>query len=278
MQMGFGAETKKGKLPHAFAVPCDQNTARYLTSFFHRNYFRLIVVLLMAGIISSCNNGSPQGEEVQNDWLFLDYQVTGEDGVPEGVVRVQFHLAGPEGQALLLDTPAAVLFDGHPMAEGNSKMNGGYYEAAFLLDEADNVHFITYRDPSGHVYSDTFSFPHFRLAEELPATVDRTKGLQVGFSGLDSVTVIHSLLTDTSFYGQGIDRVDSVVGGKMHFSEIELLALKNGPIHLEFFREEEQYLQRKGRLHGRLYMAYNVSREFELVEEDRGRRTADRRR
>lgn len=242
------------------------------------NSFPWAWLLLAAFILVSCNNGSPQQPDVQNDWLFLDYQVTGEDGVPEGVVRVQFHLAGPEGQALLLDTPAAVLFDGHPMAEGKSKMNGGYYEAAFLLDEADNVHFITYRDPSGNLYNDTFSFPHFRLAEELPATVDRAKGLQVDFSGLDSITVIHTLLTDTSFYGRGIDRLDSVVGGKLYFSEIELLALENGPIHLEFFREEEHYLQRNGRLHGRLYMAYNVSREFQLGEEDRGRRTADRRR
>jgi hypothetical protein len=223
-----------------------------------------MLLLLTAGIIVSCNNGSPQQEEAQNDWLFLDYQVTGEDGVPEAVVRVQFHLAGPEGQALLLDTPAAVLFDGHPMQEGKSKMNGGYYEAAFLLDETDNVHFITYRDPSGHIYNDTFSFPFFGLTEEFPPTVNRSKGLSVNFSGLDSATVIHSLLTDTSFYGRGLDRVDTIMENKIYFTDKELYALKDGPIHLEFFREEEHFLQRKGQLHGRLYMSYNVSREFEL--------------
>ncbi|MCG2617417.1 hypothetical protein LZZ85_24175 [Terrimonas sp. NA20] len=236
-----------------------------MTRHFHKVCFPLIL-LLTAVLIASCNNGSPQrATDTAGDFLYLDYQATGEDGVKEAVVRIQFHLAGPEGPALLLDTPAMVLFDGLPMTEGKSKMNGGYYEAAFLLDEENNEHFITYRDQAGHIYNDTFSFPFFRVVKELPQAISRSKGLQINFSALDSGTEIHSMLTDTSFYGRGIDRVDSVTGNQIHFTETELLALDNGPIHLEFFREEEHYLQRNGRLHGRLYLSYNVSREFELV-------------
>jgi hypothetical protein len=224
------------------------------------------MLLLLAALLTvSCNSGSPQrADDTAGDFLYLDYQATGEDGVKEAIVRIQFHLAGPEGPALLLDTPATVLFDGLPMTEGKSKMNGGYYEAAFLLDETDNEHFISYRDLSGHIYNDTFHFPYFRLEKELPETINRSKGLHISFSQLDSGTAIHSMLTDTSFYGNGIDRIDSLVDEQLHFSDKQLLTLKNGPIHLEFFREEEHYLQRNGRLHGRLYLSYNVSREFEL--------------
>ncbi|MET0465234.1 MAG: hypothetical protein ABW007_18885 [Chitinophagaceae bacterium] len=233
---------------------------------FHKPPFLISLLLLAAIFIISCNNGSPQRTaETTGDFLYLDYQATGEDGVKEAVVRIQFHLAGPDGPSLLLDSPATVLFDGHPMTEGKSKMNGSYYEAAFLLDETNNQHFISYRDMAGHIYNDTFSFPYFRLAEELPAVINRSKGLQINFASLSDSTPIHTMLTDTSFYGRGIDRVDSVTANHLQFSDIELLALKNGPIHLEFFREEEHYLQRNGRLHGRLYLSYNVSREFELV-------------
>jgi hypothetical protein len=224
-----------------------------------------LLTIVTVVVIVACNSGSSQHEQAA-DGLFLDYQATGDEALGEITVRLQFKLAGPDGKAVTLDTPATVSFDGRPLEEGKSKMNGAYYEAVFPVDAQDQLHVIDYRSPSGESYKDSFYFPFFRLAPGLPETISRANELEVNLSGLDSITIMHALLTDTSFYGRGIDRLDSVAGGKMSFSPSDLSNLRNGPVHLEFFRESERMLERNGFVHGRLYLSYNVSREVQLKD------------
>ena len=146
-------------------------------------------------------------------------------------------------------------------------MGGVYYEARYLAQGFEGLHQIEYKDGVGKVYVDTFSFPFFSLRSAgLPATVSRTKGLELEIDGLKEKDELHVMLTDTSFYGRGIDRLDTLKEGKMVFTQQDLDKLKNGPVHLEFYREKELGLNQTSRQGGRLYLSYNLSREFVLIE------------
>lgn len=218
-------------------------------------------------LLASCNEAVQQEEKVKaGDMLYMDYQATGEEGRDEVTVRVRFRPGGPEGKGMLLGAAAGVSFDGRQLKADSAKMGGTYYEARYLAQGFEGLHQIEYRDGGGKVYVDTFSFPFFSLQTELPATVSRVKGLELSINGLKEKDILHAMLTDTSFYGRGIDRMDTVREGKMLFTQQDFTRLKNGPVHLEFYREEERGLSQTGRQGGRLYLSYNLSREFVLID------------
>jgi hypothetical protein len=233
-------------------------------SFSFTDFFLAAAAIVL---LASCNAAVQQEEKFKAaDMLYMDYQATGEEGRDEVTVRIQFRFGGPEGKGILLDAAASVNFDGQRLTADSAKMGGTYYEARYLAQGFEGVHQIEYRDGGGKVYVDTFSFPFFSLRTELPATVSRVKGLELGINGLKEKDILHAMLTDTSFYGRGIDRMDTVREGKLLFTQQDLTRLKNGPVHLEFYREEERGLNQTGRQGGRLYLSYNLSREFVLVD------------
>lgn len=231
-------------------------------------HFPVLCVLASVVLLVSCNSGAPQRErdELKTDGIFLDYQAIGDESLGQVTVRLQFRFGGPEGDAIMLDAPADVRFDGQPMDTGSSKMNGGYYEAVFPIGDEAELHRINYKDAFGRSYTDSFYFPFFFLNEEIPGKVSRSKELEIRLSGLSDGIPMHVMLTDTSFYGRGVDRIDSIANGKLVFFPQVLGTLSNGPIHIELYREDERILESHGRLRGRLYLSYNISREFELGE------------
>lgn len=229
-----------------------------------------LICILIALLLAGCNDGSPQQENVQyqTDGLFLDYQAIGYEDRAEVVVRAQFRLGGPEGEVMWLKPPAAVYLDDQLMDTGSTKMTGGYYEAVFdTAEAAGKLHVIHYRDASGYSSRDSFYFPFFHLVEDVPETVNRSNGLEIRLKSRDSIAMVHTLLTDTSFYGRGLERFDTIRDGLLNFSPTDLRLIRNGPIHLEFYLEKERWLQGEIQVRGRLYLSYNISREFELMGE-----------
>ncbi|HEX2848736.1 MAG TPA: hypothetical protein VHN59_19475 [Chitinophagaceae bacterium] len=234
-------------------------------------FFLLTFFLMGIAVASliSCNAAVQQEEQFKApaDMLYMDYQVTGEEERGEVTVRLVFRYGGPEGRGMLLDTSASVSFDGQRLKADSSKMGGAYYEARYLAQGFEGLHEIEYKDGLGKVYVDTFSFPFFSLISGgLPAMVSRAKGLELEINGLKEKDELHAMLTDTSFYGRGIDRLDTLKEGKIVFTQQDLARLKNGPVHLEFYLEKERGLNQTGRQGGRLYLSYNLSREFILEE------------
>lgn len=249
-------------------LPCH---CKYMRMMFRGRFSFSSVDFFLAGVamvlLASCNAAVQQEEKYKaEDMLYMDYQATGEEGRDEVTVRLQFRYGGPEGKSMLLDSAASVSFDGQQLKADSSKMGGTYYEVRYLAQGFEGLHQIEYKDGAGKVYVDTFSFPFFSLKAELPATISRTKELELALNGLKENDILHVMLTDTSFYGRGIDRIDTVKGGKLLFTQQEFSQLKNGPVHLEFYREEERGLDQTGRQGGRLYLSYNLSREFVLED------------
>jgi hypothetical protein len=228
-----------------------------------------IMAGLSAGLLlAGCNAGTLQREKKEpvSDGLFVDCQAIGYEERGDVTVRVQFRLGGPEGNPMMLEGPAEIYFDGKPMDTGSTKMTGSYYEAVFAAAETGKEHEIHYRDTKGMSFRDTFYFPFFHLSKELPETVSRENDLEISFSGFEKQGAVHAMLSDTSFSGRGIDRIDTVQNGLLKYSPQDLQTLKNGPVHIEFYRENEWVLRNKGFLRGRVYLSYNISREFELVD------------
>jgi uncharacterized protein YceK len=232
---------------------------------FRRLSFFLLVSLVM--VMVGCNATVRQQEEEEKaDMVYMDYQATGDEEGGEITVRLQFRYGGPEGDALLLDTPASVHFDGQLLLPDSSKMGGAFYEVSYLAKEFGGLHEILFKDGSARTYTDTFRFPFFSLSTRVPGSLSRAKDLELEVKGVGEKEVLHVMLTDTSFYGRGLDRVDTVMDGKLLFTRQDFSVLKSGPVHLEFYREEERRLQKTGRQGGRLYLSYSLSREFMLID------------
>lgn len=219
-------------------------------------------------VLAGCNAGTLQKkrQEPVSDGLFVDCQAIGYEERGDVTVRVQFRMGGPEGDAVMLEEPAMIYFDGQPMDTGSTKMTGGYYEAVFAaaVEETGAGHEIHYKDASGQSFRDTFYFPFFRLSKELPESVTRDKDLEISFGGLEKRDEIHAMLSDTSYYGRGIDRIDTIENGLLKYTPEDLNTLKAGPVHIEFYKEDEWWLRRQMVARGRIYLSYNISREFEL--------------
>ncbi|PZR25283.1 MAG: hypothetical protein DI535_18890 [Citrobacter freundii] len=233
-------------------------------------FFLLITGLLAGLMMAGCNAGTLQKKKKEpvSDGLFVDCQAIGYEERPDVTVRVQFRMGGPEGDAVMLEEPAMIYFDGLPMDTGSTKMTGGYYEAVFeaAAEETRVGHEIHYKDASGQSFRDTFYFPFFRLAKELPESVNRDKDLEISFTGLGKQDEIHAMLSDTSYYGRGIDRIDTIENGLLKYTAADLKTLKDGPVHIEFYKEDEWWLRRQMVARGRVYLSYSISREFELRE------------
>jgi|SRR6218665_99454 len=236
-----------------------------------RSRFRFLcfmLALVMGLMLVGCNAGTPQWEKngLEIDGLFVDCQAIGYEERGDVTVRVQFRPGGPDGDPVMLEEPAEIYFDGQLMDTGSTRMTGGYYESVFAAGEKDQQHELHYKSAEGQSFRDTFYFPFFSLSKELPESVSRENELEIRFSGFEKQDVVHAMLSDTSFFGRGIDRVDTIENGLLKYSPEDLKVLKNGPIHIEFYKEDEWWLRGQAAARGRMYLSYNISREFELRE------------
>jgi hypothetical protein len=86
------------------------------------------------------------------------------------------------------------------------------------------------------------------------------------FEGLEKEDYLLVLMTDTSFPGKGINRVETIRNGRLIISPAELQQLTPGPVQILFTRERERPLQNGTNSGGRLAITYRLSREFILLE------------
>jgi hypothetical protein len=224
--------------------------------------------IIVAGIllISCINNREKQ---VDPDAIYLDYMVSGDEQSNRIVTKLQYRLGGRNGDAVRLGEPAGVMMDGSLLSPDSTAFYGVYYEVISQADSFAGSHSINFIDAAGKKYPVNFDFPVFSMQHELPDTMDRRTGFRIGLKGLDSTVKLRIILTDTSFYGRGIERVDSVGSGQIIITSDDLEELQNGPVHLELIREEDKRLNPGPNKGGRLYLYYSIQREFMLQDSAR---------
>lgn len=195
--------------------------------------------------------------------IFLDYQVTGNEEEDSVTVLLHFRNSDIEGEAFRLDKPSEVRLDGESLAYDSSKMTGFYYEVRKSLGSFAGKHNIVFTDTKGDSYREDFSFQAFSLVNP-PTELNFNDSLVLQFSGLEKEDYLLVLMTDTSFPGRGINRVETIRNGKLVIAPGELKQLAPGPVQIMFTREFERPLENGTKSGGRLAITYRLGREFIL--------------
>lgn len=231
-------------------------------------WLRLSFIVIVLAQLAACKSdeGKP-GPREDTGILYLDYGVWGDEERNMVTLTLRYRKEDADGDPVLLSLPAGVTFDGEELLPDSSVMNGVYYETSTSVPDFEGVHQIVFTDKSGQIYTEEFSFSPMILRSELPAVLPGNE-LIVELGGIDSGEHIHVVMTDTSFYGPGIDKIDTVRNGRLVISGDELKKLKSGPVFLELYQEEKRPLQSSMAAGGIMTRSYNIKRTFDLQHQD----------
>jgi hypothetical protein len=232
----------------------------------HRIPSILFFILLSAFIVSSCtSNEIGSAGDVNPDAVYFDYKIWGEEDKEDVTVTLQYRFGGSNGTTLVLEAPARVELDGEQIPADSSKMTGAFYEVQKPLTEFTGRHLILFTDINKKEYGEEFSFKPFKLSRELPAELERGE-LVFDFEGLEPVDYVRVFARDTSFESNDINRIDTVKNGRIILTPADLYNLVNGPINIEFYKEDEKPVKNGTREGGRIAVTYGLKREFELKD------------
>lgn len=208
--------------------------------------------------------GSASRDKAEPEQIYFDYKVTGEEGNDSVSVVLKFKEYDEFGPAVSIE-PGTVTLDGRPVPADSSSMTGPYYAAHRHIREFTGRHTIQVILPDDKKYEDEFYFRPFSVRSGISDTIHRSR-LLLEFEGLDKNDIVRILMTDTSFTGEGINRVDTVWNNKLTITRNALSYLENGPINLELVREQEMPLRNATDAGGAISIFYSIRREFWLKE------------
>jgi hypothetical protein len=194
-------------------------------------------LVLLVLFFSCTSNEIGNSKDVNPDAVFFDYEVWAEEGKEDVTVNLQYRMGGKNGTTLVLDEPSKVTLDGEQLKVDSAKVTGAYYEIQKPSISFAGKHTISFIDLNKKEYKEEFEFSPFTLDPNVPLTLNRGD-LVFNFKGLDSIDYLSVILTDTSFTSRDINDVDTVRNGRLVIKAERLSALINGPIHLQFFREQ----------------------------------------
>ncbi len=226
-----------------------------------------ICTLFVVFLQLSCKNEEIGGsKDVNPETVYFDYAAWGDEEGGDVTLKLQYRFGGSEGTTLVLDEPSNVTLDGEPIPVDSSSLKGAYYEVTRPVADFAGEHTIVFTDIKGKKYSQTFRFPAFSLAADIPGVIGRDS-LGISLAGVDSTDYIKVLMTDTSSYSQGIDTVFRPKEGRIVLPRQAIARLSPGPIHLVLYNDRDIQLSEAPKEGGRLSLSYNIKRELELKEQ-----------
>ncbi len=231
----------------------------------HNSFCVVLLASVVIGVLGCTGQDQRPGRAIDPDLVFFDYRIWGDEERNLITVTLQFREGNREGDAISLVHPANVVLDDEPLKPDSSKMNGVYYEINKTVREFEGDHVIVYTNAQGKEFRESFYFSIMELKTNIQSPV-RRKDLVFELAGLDSSDLVHVIMTDTSFYSRGIDRVDTVSSGLVMISQADLDNIRNGPVFLEFYREENWPLKETTAAGGRLSISYSLKRAFHLAD------------
>jgi hypothetical protein len=231
------------------------------------NFILAILVSIPIFSLFSCTSDEiGNSKDVNPEAVFFDYEVWAEEGKEDVTVNLQYRMGGKKGTTLVLGEPSKVILDGEQLKVDSAKVTGAYYEVQKPLSTFTGKHTISFTDLKNKEYSEEFEFIPFSLEPDVPSTLNRGD-LVFNFKGLDSVDVLSVTLTDTSFQSADITNdIDTVRNGRLVIKAHRLSALINGPIHLQFYREQMLPLKNATKEGGKFMISYGLKRDFELKD------------
>ena len=226
----------------------------------------LFYITSLVVLFSSCtSNEIGSSKDVNPDAVYFDYKIWGEEGGNDVSVMLQYRFGGSNGTTLVLDEPAKVELDGELIKTDSSKMTGAFYELIKPLATFNGNHKIVFTDINKKQYEEEFSFKPFKLSTEIPAELKRGE-LVFDFEGLNPIDYVRVFARDTSFESNDINRIDTVKNGRIKLTLADLDNLVSGPIHIQFYKEDERPVKTATKEGGRIAITYGLKREFELKD------------
>lgn len=216
----------------------------------------------LAFLLGGCFGSAERETDPEPEDIYFDFLVTGEEGNDSITVLLKFKDYDEYGEPLSLGT-GNVWLDGQALPADSSSMAGPHYSVSRSLAGFKGKHTILVQLPDKKKYRNEFSFAPFRLKTPLPDTVKRSK-MNLDLEGLSGGDVLRVLMTDTSFTGEGINRVDSVWQNRISFTRSEIQSLEPGPVNLELTYESARALRNGTRAGGQIRIQYSIRREFWL--------------
>lgn len=220
------------------------------------------IFILIASCFTSCSD--LENDVRDSDELYFDYQVSGNEDNEMLTVLLQFHRGSQHGSTVRLEESSQVKLDGTIVSPDSTVITGPFYEVQRPLSDFAGSHQIVFTASSGKEYREEFVFQPVSMLTALPDTI-RRGDLELELGGLKKGDRVRILMTDTSFTGEGINRIDTPVNGQLLISIQELNAVLSGPVNLEIIKETEIRIK-KAPAGGRLFVSYGLKREFFLAD------------
>jgi hypothetical protein len=219
----------------------------------------LLPFLGLVLIIAGCRDQAGYRE----DELFMDYQVTGEEGADQVSVLVQFRERNSYGPTVELRPGSGIKLDGKRLELNKGTRNGPIYIASLPVHEFTGGHQLVYTDLKGRDWKQEFIFSVFTLVGDsvLSRPID-SAGFILTLKGRPPLKKIRVLMTDTSYAGEEIDKTVAVNNNRVQIKKNDLKELRPGPVQLELVAEQHKTIERKGQTSGTLSVAYTLRREF----------------
>jgi hypothetical protein len=226
-----------------------------------------LLSLFIGGLLFfiSCRNKDQNAGEAGPDNIYFDYKITGQEGDDNLTIMLQYRNDDEEGEALTIKEPGKVVLDAETLTHDSSKMNGPFYETHKPITAFSGSHTIVFTSAGNKEYKEEFNFRPLTLIAAIPDTIQRGE-LVFDFEGLESEDYVRIVLTDTSYFNDGINRLDTVVNGQIILSKTDLENIANGPVQLEFIREYERPVKKGTDSGGRFQITYSLKREFILKD------------
>jgi len=169
----------------------------------HQKPFLAGILFLITGLFACDSNEIGNSKDVNQDKIYMDYNISYIEGEDQVNLNLQYRFAGPAGTTLVLNNPSQVKLDGEILKVDSSDGRGAYYEVSKNYNRFLGKHSIQFTDISGKQFVDSFEFAPFTLIN-LPATADRNKDFIFscntnGLNANDDIE-INSVDTDSSFH------------------------------------------------------------------------------
>ncbi|MBK6992310.1 MAG: hypothetical protein IPH34_10980 [Chitinophagaceae bacterium] len=222
----------------------------------------LLITLLISGV--SCGSKDKKVDTtLEIDNIYFDYKISAEEGYDNLTVLLKYRDDDKNGDAFAPEVLKNIKLDEEMLVPDSSKMGGVFYEIQKPINTFTGKHYITFFTNEGKEFKEEIIFSPMILTTVIPETIKR-EDLVLDFTGLENEDHVRIVLTDTSFFNDGVNRIDAVLNNQMILSKKDLESLADGPILLEFIREFERPIKNAGEAGGRVRINYTLRRSFNL--------------
>ncbi len=227
------------------------------------DFFVLLAICLPAILVSCKSKDKNLPAKNVTDNIYFDYKISAEEGYDNLTVLLKYRDGDKTGEAFSPAVLENVKLDEEILVADSSKMNGVFYEIQKPISVFAGKHYITFSTTDGSAYKEEINFSPMLLTTRIPETIHR-EDLVLDFAGLENEDFVRIVLTDTSFFNDGINRIDTILNNQLILSKKDLENLADGPILLEFIREFERPIKNAGEAGGRVRINYTLRRSFNL--------------